>query len=142
MASNHTTNYQLCQWEATDKVLRTDFNQDNAKIDAALAALQQGKGNCHILAGNYVGTGHYNTSGASTLTFDHIPLAVFIYNPSIFFAVRGNTSGQVLNNGGGWTISVQWSEHGLTWYSRNSAAEQMNTSGQTYYYLALFAVDE
>ena len=38
MASNHTTNYQLCQWEATDKVLRTDFNEDNAKIDAALSA--------------------------------------------------------------------------------------------------------
>ena len=38
MATNHTTNYQLCQWEATDKVLRTDFNQDNQKIDAALAA--------------------------------------------------------------------------------------------------------
>ena len=39
MATNHTTNYQLCQWEATDKVLRTDFNEDNAKIDAALSAL-------------------------------------------------------------------------------------------------------
>ena len=38
MSTNHTTNYDLCQWEATDQVLRTDFNQDNAKIDAALAA--------------------------------------------------------------------------------------------------------
>ena len=38
MATNHTTNYQLNQWEATDQVLRTDFNQDNAKLDAALAA--------------------------------------------------------------------------------------------------------
>ena len=36
MASNHTTNYNLNQWEGTDKVLRTDFNEDNAKIDAAL----------------------------------------------------------------------------------------------------------
>ena len=31
-----TQNYQLCQWEATDKVLHTDFNADNAKIDEAL----------------------------------------------------------------------------------------------------------
>ena len=38
MSTNHTANYDLCQWEATDQVLRTDFNQDNAKIDAALAA--------------------------------------------------------------------------------------------------------
>lgn len=36
MASNYTENYGLCQWEATDGVLRTDFNEDNTKIDAAL----------------------------------------------------------------------------------------------------------
>ena len=36
MSTNHTTNYNLNQWEATDKVLRTEFNADNAKIDAAL----------------------------------------------------------------------------------------------------------
>ena len=33
-----TTNYQLNQWDATDRVLRTDFNSDNQKIDAALKA--------------------------------------------------------------------------------------------------------
>ena len=36
MASSYTSSYQLCQWEAGDKVLRTDFNSDNTKIDAAL----------------------------------------------------------------------------------------------------------
>lgn len=36
MASNRTEHYDLCQWEATDQVLRTDFNEDNAKVDAAL----------------------------------------------------------------------------------------------------------
>lgn len=36
MASNYTENYGLCQWEETDAVLRTDFNEDNAKIDEAL----------------------------------------------------------------------------------------------------------
>ena len=39
MATNQTTNYQLNQWEPTDQVQRTDFNADNAKIDAALAVL-------------------------------------------------------------------------------------------------------
>lgn len=33
---NHTSNYQLNQWEPTDQVLRADFNADNAKIDEAL----------------------------------------------------------------------------------------------------------
>lgn len=41
MASNYTTNYKLCQWEATDKVLRTEFNSDNAKIDAAVKAVDK-----------------------------------------------------------------------------------------------------
>ena len=41
MSTNHTTNYDLNQWEGTDKVLRTDFNGDNQKIDAALAGLAE-----------------------------------------------------------------------------------------------------
>lgn len=40
MASNYTENYGLCQWEATDQVLREEFNQDNAKLDEALFQLQ------------------------------------------------------------------------------------------------------
>ena len=37
MATNYTANYGLCQWEPEDNFLREEFNQDNAKIDAALA---------------------------------------------------------------------------------------------------------
>ena len=32
-----TTNYQLNQWEKSDRILMDDFNADNEKIDAALA---------------------------------------------------------------------------------------------------------
>ena len=39
MATNYTTNYQLNQWEPTDAVQRVEFNQDNAKVDAALKSL-------------------------------------------------------------------------------------------------------
>jgi len=39
MPSNYTPNYKLNQWEADDRVLRTDFNADNVKIDAALETL-------------------------------------------------------------------------------------------------------
>ena len=35
-----TTNYQLNQWEADDRILRTDFNADNSKIDTALKAIE------------------------------------------------------------------------------------------------------
>ena len=43
MSTQKTEYYDLNQWLATDQVLRTDFNADNAKIDAALAALNSGK---------------------------------------------------------------------------------------------------
>ena len=39
-ASNQTSNYGLCQWEQTDLVVHSDFNEDNQKIDAALHDLQ------------------------------------------------------------------------------------------------------
>lgn len=39
MASNYTTNYGLCQWEPGDSFVQTEFNQDNAKIDAAIQRL-------------------------------------------------------------------------------------------------------
>jgi len=41
MASNQTKHLKLCQWEADDNVLRADFNADNAKIDAAVAGVEQ-----------------------------------------------------------------------------------------------------
>ena len=37
---NYTKNYQLNQWDAGDRVLREDFNEDNAKIDEALEQIK------------------------------------------------------------------------------------------------------
>lgn len=37
---NTTDNYQLNQWEGTDRILRTDFNKDNLKTDDAVAELR------------------------------------------------------------------------------------------------------
>ena len=42
MASNHTEHFSLNQWLPDDQVKRTDFNEDNAKIDAALNDLSDG----------------------------------------------------------------------------------------------------
>ncbi len=38
MAGNYTEHYQLSQWQPQDRVLRTEFNQDHAKLDGAIAA--------------------------------------------------------------------------------------------------------
>ena len=41
MASSYTANYGLCQWAPENAFLREEFNQDNAKIDAALKAAEE-----------------------------------------------------------------------------------------------------
>ena len=38
-----TTNYQLNQWVKSDRIQMEDFNRDNAKIDAALKALEDAR---------------------------------------------------------------------------------------------------
>ena len=37
-STNKTSNLRLNQWEGSDPILRTDFNQDNSKIDQAVNA--------------------------------------------------------------------------------------------------------
>ena len=39
MATNHTTNYNLNLWEASDKFVREEFNENTSKIDAAIKAV-------------------------------------------------------------------------------------------------------
>lgn len=55
MASQQTEHYGLNQWAGKDDFLRTEFNEDNRKVDGALAGLQNGK--CEVVFGTYTGTG-------------------------------------------------------------------------------------
>ena len=41
MSTNHTPIYNLCQWKPEDPVKRTDFNEDNAKIEIAMSRLSE-----------------------------------------------------------------------------------------------------
>ena len=142
MANNYTTNYQLNQWEPTDQVLRTDFNADNAKVDAALDGLEHGKaaqdevdvltdtvaalaetvtalsgnmGNCTIYRTSYVGTGTYGTESPNSITFPKQPLLVIIGGPSIYLvAVRGITALLSTENGESNNLTGTWSGTALT----------------------------
>ena len=52
--ATYSEHYQLLQWEGSDPFLRTDFNEDLKKIDAALAAAKTGPA---CVTGNYSGYG-------------------------------------------------------------------------------------
>ena len=63
-----TENYQLSQWELSDEIKMEDFNQDNAAVDAALAALAAiaGRGD-HI---HVISKGNPNPNGGYTLLYN------------------------------------------------------------------------
>ena len=71
MASGQTKHYGLNQWQAGDQVLREEFDTDNEKIDAALAALAAMPG---LVLGSYTGDG----AGSQRIKLGFTPRAVFV----------------------------------------------------------------
>ena len=145
MASNQTANYGLNQWAAGDRVLREEFNQDNAKRETALNAA----GNCRIIAGSYVGTGTYGESNPCHLEFLFRPQIIFMdigtaddYNsvPQYYLFFYG--AQEAFAFGESERNILTWSDTGVSWYFpnvlvSNAAMHQFNASGKTYRYLAI-----
>lgn len=48
-----TSNYQLSQYEASDRLTREAVNADNLTLDTAIAALAAAAGNCRVEYGTY-----------------------------------------------------------------------------------------
>lgn len=149
MASNYTENFGLCQWEATDAVLRTDFNEDNAKVDAALAAhgetltqLTKTMGNCSVYVKSYVGNGTLNQYNAVTLSFPKPPQVVLVSSSeaiALFF--RGDMGTGLTNSAMFFRIDCNWSGNTITWSHTSEPRYSLNNKGATYYVAAL-AKDE
>ena len=167
MSTNHTANYDLCQWQATDPVIHTDFNEDNAKIDAALAqkadaagltslnqtvaglsstvaghtAALAGKGNCQVFKTSYVGTGTSGSGAPLRMTFPAKPIYVLIVNQnnsSVLRMIQGVTQSRA-ENASCW-CDVGWSGNIVGWYA-DDAESQMNGYNITYHMVALLECD-
>ena len=144
---NHTTNYQLNQWEKTDRIMMDDFNADNQKIDAALGTIPK------LAVGSYTGDG----AAENTITLGFKPQLMIIYpaeagngnteNITIMllgdqarFSSSGNTvmvspyySGNVL------MFDVTRLENGVV-LMRSAAWDEktnMNTAGKSFTYFAI-----
>ena len=117
MASNHTENYSLCQWEAADQVLREEFNQNNAKIDEALVGIQ--------VTNRYIKLKEVVTDSAarqidldvSDIDFSqYLKIELFIYSPgctgNIWIQTNNLTTGyhqvQISGGGSGETTTTQY----------------------------------
>ena len=150
---NQTNNYQLSQWDSDDRILRTDFNADNAKVDAALADQASSvtalagqlatKGNCQIYFTSYEGDGTYGTTAKKTYTFAHRPLLIIVAESggTSMCAIRGMTTAYRRAISGVY-LKVSWDEKSVSWWHTEGANSQMNNSGTTYYLMALLDLDQ
>lgn len=133
MASNQTQNYGLSQWELTDNVRMEDFNEDNAKIDAALAGMPR------VITGSYTGTGGCGAANPTKLTLDFPARFLFVWGDYARFAmgIRGQ-SVKAISGSNSDFLSASWNGNTVSWYyNGNTAQVQMNDSGHVYYYLAI-----
>ena len=151
MASNYTENYGLCQWEATDAVLRTDFNEDNAKIDAALKELSRTAvehtaaiaklGNCQLYTTSYVGTGKYGKESDTSITFPKKPYLVIIQAGNfggLMISLGDCTQYITLVSSSHYGGTITWTGSTMSWLVNVSdATAQFNVKDVTYYVLAL-----
>ena len=140
-----TSNYQLNQWAESDRILRTDFNSDNAKIEAALADLTEavaGCGNCQIVYGSYAGAGNYGSTHPNSLTFSGQPLLVLVLDDrlgAIAALVHGAPCATLMYPRDNIReMDLIWSGNSVSWNS-DSTINQMNASGRLYYYIAFMA---
>ena len=113
-----TTQYQLNQWDASDRVLREDFNRDNAKIDAAIAEAKDACPYVQLLA---LTTAENLTridlplTGIEPETFHRMDLYVFPsqtgddWADTVYLRANGLSSGYLRNN----TTAAQLAVGGL-----------------------------
>jgi len=135
----HTTNYNLNQWEDGDVVRREDFNADNAAIDAALKSVSDAAaGAARLYIGTYTGNG--TTSRFYRLGFQ--PKAVLVVASTGVFYNSGNYYGglampdHAVITGNNSTV-LEVTTDGFTVYTSNSGPHA-NVSGHTYHFIVVY----
>jgi len=155
---NQTSNYQLNQWGAADRILREDFNRDNAKIDAALAGMAAAQselaaqiancGNCSISITSYTGTGTSGTSNPTKINFSRKPVAFIVrgYRTLVIWTNLDSSTTFVMADGGNGvglpTTTVSWSGNQAQLVNTSSmyaAAFQANESSRVYHVIAFYS---
>lgn len=155
-----TPNYALSQWDEQDRILREDFNANNAKVEQALAeqadtlaqhtAALAKCGNCKIVYGSYTGNGNSGSDHPNRLTFSLKPLMVFVISPSTDYAgtdyclrmTRPMAFAMLASGGANYENTVVWGDRSVQWSNKKGSVYQFNSSGDVYNYVAFLAADE
>ena len=155
-----TTNYQLPEWEKTDRIQMKDFNDMTATLDAALKANADAAaaasaavalcGNCKIETSTYTGTGTYGSANPTTLTFPKRPTAVILFGYQTLLLITDKFSAgksAVLGyygNYASWDDNCYptWTGSTLKIVSGSKALNQANEQGVVYQVIAFYAQDK
>lgn len=146
---NKTEHFGLNQWDGTDRILRADFNADNATIDKTLselaataaqsARLLQYAGNCDISIMSYTGTGTSGAKGPTELRIGARPMFFMIHGSQVLILCGGMLRATCIHPGSdGKTavievLNLAWNaaENIYTFYASN-ARDQANLADTTY----------
>ena len=125
-----TAQFGLNQWEMSDRIQMDDFNADNAKIEAALAAR-----NCQFYTASYIGDGEATKSW----TFPAKPVLVVIIGQSITVLIRDFSIGITQFGSSTHQLQATWEENSVTWVNTNNSGI-ISANGKAYY--GIFAILE
>ena len=145
-----TTKYQFNLVDTTDDFSPTPLNQNMEKVEEELEGIEEsladvvsglgtGGHNARIAWGSYTGTGTYGASNPTSLTFDFAPAAVLIRTANGRYStvfIRGCTTSHACINDS-LNLQVGWTNDEVSWYSTDAPNTQNNSSGTTYYYVAV-----
>ena len=140
---NQTPNYQLNQWDKTDRIRMEDFNADNAKIEAALAAAvaaataandaaTAAQNAVRVATGSYTGDGQANR----VIPLPFTPKVLIVlgyygtsYSDSVISFVTAEGEYSFTPTSGSFTNQIKLSETGfyatvLNWHNVNGRTER------------------
>ena len=129
MSTNKTQNYNLHKWEADDDFLRTEFNENFAKLDAQAV---------RIVFGVYTGQYDYLTTTVTRIDLGAKPKAVMVVPWSGTCSNSGGRSYDAIAGPGkpaaGGALTLE--DTGFSVCNKDSNYLYLNQSGKTYYYMA------
>ena len=159
MATNHTTNYALNLWEANDKFVREEFNENTTKLDAAIKAEADARaaetvartaavaaiqttlsGMVKLACGTYTGDG----ASSRVIEVGFPPKAVFVFSAYGYTYYSSDYSSSCYGGlalpgypaGGSANTTVRISGEGFIVYNKEKGVHG-NLSNEKYNYIAL-----
>lgn len=148
-----TNNYGLSQWDAEDRILREDFNADNAKIEAAILGANEAAA-AAAASGLKIKTGSFNGTGKTGITRTYSlgvkPKLLFLRTDNFngnyvhdkgvmateTFSATFNSSGNCTMNPPGTPCTL--TADGFSLLLSNSVTMGLDNSGSKLYYWALY----